>query len=76
MIVLLCYCVADCGYPTLQLQVDSPPAVMGYNDSAREGTTITFSCSPGMILTGPNTTICMDNGQWEPDPSQVKCLKG
>ena len=71
MIVLLCYCVADCGYPTLQ--VDSPPAVMGYNVPAREGTTITFSCSPGLILTGPNTTICMDNGQWEPGPGQVKC---
>ena len=66
-----CYCTARCGYPNLQ--ADSPIVVMGYSDPAREGTSITFSCSPGMILTGPNTTTCMDNGQWEPDPSQAKC---
>ena len=69
--VMMSLYIADCGYPNFQ--VDSPVLVMGYSDPAREGTAITFSCSPGLVLTGPNTTTCMDNGQWEPDPREVKC---
>ena len=41
---------------------------------ALEGTNITFSCPPGLILTGPNTSTCMRNGNWEPNPQRVKCL--
>ena len=41
---------------------------------AREGTVITFTCSTSdLVLTGPNTTICMSNGEWEPDPVEVAC---
>lgn len=41
---------------------------------AREGTVITFTCSTlDLVLTGPNTTICMSNGVWEPDPVEVAC---
>ena len=38
-----------------------------------EGTDVTFGCSPGLILTGPNATTCMTNRQWEPDPREVMC---
>ena len=42
-------------------------------DQAIEGTTITFGCSPEYILIGPNTTTCMGNREWEPDPREVEC---
>ena len=40
---------------------------------AIEGTNITFICPPGMVLIGTNSTTCMENGQWDPDPRDVKC---
>ena len=30
-----------------------------------------ISCPPGMVLTGPNVTTCMENRQWYPDPKMV-----
>jgi hypothetical protein len=38
-----------------------------------EGTTFTLSCPPGLVLIGPNSTICTKTGQWEPDPSELVC---
>ena len=38
-----------------------------------EGVNITFSCPPGHVLTGPKSTTCMENGEWEPDPEDIKC---
>jgi hypothetical protein len=41
---------------------------------ASEGTVIAFTCSASdLVLTGPNSTICMSNGEWEPDPTEVAC---
>ena len=45
----------------------------GYEDPAMEGRNVIFSCPPGLVLTGPSTTTCMENGEWEPDPSGLKC---
>ena len=42
-------------------------------DTFLEGTNITFTCSPGLVLTGPNTSTCMGNGEWEPNPREVEC---
>ena len=39
----------------------------------KEGATFNFSCPPGLVLIGPNSTTCMGNGEWEPDPSEVTC---
>ena len=39
-----------------------------------EGSIFNFTCPPGLVLTGPNTTTCMENGEWEPDLSQAKCI--
>ena len=39
---------------------------------ALEGNTVAFSCPLGMVLTGPNATTCMGNGEWEPDPREFK----
>ena len=46
---------------------------MGYDDPALEGQTIMFICPHGQILNGPNSSTCMGNGEWEPDPREVKC---
>ena len=44
------------------------------DDPALEGTIVTFSCPPGMQFTGNNitTATCMGNGEWEPDPRELK----
>ena len=39
-----------------------------------EGSILTYSCSPGLIVTESNMSTCMDNGQWEPDPMDVMCI--
>ena len=40
------------------------------------GTNVTLSCMPGhgMVQIGPNSSICMESGEWEPDPSEVHCI--
>lgn len=43
----------------------SHPAVPGSN--------ATFSCSIGLELIGPNSSMCAENGEWEPDPREVTC---
>ena len=46
---------------------------VGYNDPAREGQTIRFTCPHGWILNGSNSSTCMGNGEWKPDPRGVEC---
>jgi hypothetical protein len=50
--------------------------VSDYEDLALVGTIVTFSCLsglPDMVLTGPNTSTCTGNGEWEPDPMDATC---
>ena len=42
-------------------------------DPALEGAVLSFDCPPQHVLIGPNTTTCMGNGEWEPDPREVEC---
>ena len=37
------------------------------------GVNITLSCPLGQVLIGSTTVECMENGEWEPDPREVKC---
>ena len=39
-----------------------------------EGQFITYTCPPGFVLTGPNTSVCTGIGEWEPDPGHVICI--
>ena len=55
-------------------QSESRVIVMVDGDPPLEGTNITFSCPPELILTGPGTSTCMGNGEWEPDPREVACI--
>ena len=48
--------------------------VVGYEDPAREGQNITFTCAPGQVLNGSNQSTCMGNAKWESDPGDVECM--
>ena len=72
--------IVNCGYPELPPTEsdsnDSVPRVVStqyHNDQPIEGSTITFSCPPGLVLIGPNLATCMDNGEWEPVLSGLIC---
>ena len=67
--------VAKCEYPFQALNNSNPIQVMGYVNPSLEGATINFSCPIGQILTGPNASTCMGNGEWESDPkeSNIRC---
>ena len=63
---------AKCDFP---LSNDSSGIVIAdYSHPAIEGTNVSFSCPNGLVLTGSSTATCMGNGEWGPDPSQVKCI--
>ena len=60
-----------CDTPVLQPNVQTM-----YTESSQlliEGTTLNFTCLPGLTLSGPDTTICFGNGYWIPNPDLVKC---
>ena len=61
--------VAKFSYPLVGLGV----LVMVDSDPALEGTDITFGCLPELVLVGPNTSTCMENGEWRMGSSPEKC---
>ena len=69
--------LVNCGHPDLLLLISSndsvPPRIENQIDLPLEGSTITFSCPPGLVLTGPNSAICTRNGEWEPDFRNLQC---
>ena len=62
--------VVNCGYPKI---TDSSVTLTNFSNPATQGVSVTFSCSEDLVLTGPDSVTCMDNQQWEPDPSELKC---
>ena len=69
-IIIIVICVS----PIRLLSEDGERLVIvEYSHPAIEGTNVSFSCPPGLVLTGPSASKCMGNGEWEPDPSQIKC---
>ena len=63
----------NCG-SLLRLITNAIIQVAGYNQPTVVGTNATFACPSTHALTGPNTTTCMGNGEWEPDPRLVECI--
>ena len=57
-----------------EAQISDSVIVSGYTDSAVEGTTVTFHCPPGLVLDGINSSMCMENGEWEPALFEINCL--
>ena len=59
--------------------MNSSVKVVDYGDndlSADIGTIVDLTCPPDLSLVGPNSIACIENGEWEPDPSGVMCIKG
>ena len=48
--------------------------ICGSMNPAIEGTNVTFNCPHGLVFNGSNTSICMRNEEWEPDPQKLRCL--
>ena len=69
--------IARCDHPLSQLTNGATEVqVSGYGDLAIAGTVVNFSCLSGLpdkILTGPISSTCTGNGEWEPDPIYVMC---
>ena len=63
---------ANCQNPA-QL-IDESIDVFGFREPATRGTNLTLACTSGLMLTGSNTSTCMGNGEWEPDPSKAECI--
>ena len=47
---------------------------MSFSDPAIPGTNVTFSCPSGQVLTGPNKSTCMENGEWNIDLRSLRCI--
>ena len=47
--------------------------VVGLRYPIIEGSSITFRCPPGLMLSGYNTSTCMRNREWKPDPENIDC---
>ena len=69
---MTCY-IGKCDNPLKIIQTGV--IIVGYEDPALERENITFSCLSGAILSGPNPSMCMRNGEWEPDPREVVCTR-
>ena len=57
----------------LEAHIADSVIVSGYIDPAVEGITVTFHCSPRLVLKGPNSATCMENGEWKPALDEIKC---
>ena len=44
--------------------VDESIAVIGFREPATRGANLTLACDSGLMFTGPNSSICMENGEW------------
>ena len=68
---------AKCGDPLDHLSLDDSESILvqAYSNLGPipEGAKINFTCITGMELVGPNSTTCMGNGEWEPNPRDVTC---
>ena len=71
MIVINLLMIVKCAYPSAH--DGSNIQAVDYVAPALEGSQVRFSCSPGLVLTGSNESVCAGNGEWEPDPSQARC---
>lgn len=72
----VCFIVAQCRHIQLAGVNDSKPSVTYSNDDLIEGTVVNFKCPPGLTQNGTVSVTCMRNGEWEPDPEDVKCIEG
>ena len=82
VIMVYNYCTVNCGHLELLSTMNNESVMSNgsvssisveYPDLPVEGSTIRFSCPPGLTLIGPNSATCTENGEWEPDPRGFTC---
>ena len=64
---------ANCGDPLDEVSDHGSLLFLRDANPSLEGSTVNFTCPPGLVLIGPNLATCMENGEWEPDPREVRC---
>ena len=64
----LFFSTAKCDYP-----ITYRIFISGYYPPMIEGSRIMLSCPFRYSLKGSNTSTCMGNGEWEPDPRKAEC---
>ena len=61
----------------IHLFADESITIAAYSDPSLVGSIITIDCRFGSISSkNHNTTnniMCLENGEWDPDPNQIKC---
>ena len=72
----LCFITAQCRNLQLAAANDSKPSLMYDDLCLTGGTTVDFVCPSGLVLNGTMSAICMENGEWVPDPQDVNCIEG
>ena len=70
---MTCYMIGKCDSPVELIHSDVI-IVVGYEDPALKGENITFTCPTGAIISGPNSSMCMESGEWEPDLRELDCI--
>ena len=60
-IILYYYTLANCGHPPMQqsnAEINDSIKIIGstHNIPVMEGATVSFSCHPGLLLHGPNSS--------------------
>ena len=78
---LLYYCfffvIAKCEYPqdlfSAESNVSIPRIIVDPSGFPIEGSTVRFSCPRRSELIGSSSAQCTENGEWEPDLSQLMC---
>ena len=53
--------------------IDSMVVVEESSICAIEGSHITYHCQPGMVPSETKMSICMEDGTWSPNPSDLMC---
>ena len=58
---------------SLEGQLDNSVIISSTDPAVEVGTTVMFHYPTGSVSNGPDSSKCMENGEWEPAPYKVNC---
>ena len=65
--------IANCGHPPVQHDALRVTGDIQEVMPVMEGFNVSFSCHSEFKLSGPTSSTCMRNEEWEPDLIEVEC---